>query len=65
MALAPDGPRDGEDRAARPLSVELPFPIATASEQGAFSYKDRDEAPVGIFGLPSDWLAPEDRFERT
>lgn len=50
--------------ATRPFEIELPFPVAAASEQGAFSYEDRDEAPAGIFGLPSDWPGPEDRFER-
>jgi hypothetical protein len=50
--------------AARPLSVELPFPIALATEDGAVSYEDRDDAPAGIFGLPADWPGPEDRFER-
>jgi hypothetical protein len=50
--------------AVRPLSIELPFPTATATEGGAVSYQDRDDAPAGIFGLPSDWPGPEDRFER-
>jgi len=50
--------------ATRPLSVELPLPTATADENGAVSYKHRNEGPFGIFGLPSDWPGPEDRFER-
>lgn len=50
--------------AARPLSIELPFPIATADENGAVGYEDRDEDPFEIFGLPSDWPGPENRFER-
>lgn len=51
--------------AERPLSVGLPFPIATADENGAVTYDDRDDGPFEIFGLPSDWPRPEDRFERS
>lgn len=36
--------------AARPLSVELFFPIAAADEKGGFSYEDRDDGPAEIFG---------------
>lgn len=51
--------------AARRLSTDLPFPTAIADERGGVTYEDRDGSPAGIFGLPSDWPGPEDRFERS
>jgi hypothetical protein len=51
--------------AARPLSVDLPFPTATFDENGAVTYQDRQDGPAEVFNLPSDWPGPEDRFERT
>lgn len=50
--------------AARPLSADLPFPVAIADEKGAVTYEERDDTPAAIFGLPNDWPGPEDRFER-
>lgn len=50
--------------AARPLTVELPFPVATASRSGEVGYEARGEGPSEIFGLPSIWPGPENRFER-
>ena len=49
--------------AARPLTVDLPFPVATASKSGEVSYEDRGDGPHDIFGLPSEWPGPENRFE--
>jgi hypothetical protein len=50
--------------AARSLATDLPFPTAIADERGAVTYEDRDDSPAEIFGLPSDWPGPKDRFKR-
>jgi hypothetical protein len=51
--------------AVRPLSTELPLPTAATDAGGAVTYQDREGNPSVIFGLPSDWPGPEDRFERS
>lgn len=49
--------------ASQPLSLQVPFPIRHANENGAVvSQEDASESPAAAFGLPDDWPGPEDRF---
>ncbi len=50
--------------ATRPLSADLPLSVAIADDRGSVTYRDRDDNPAELFGLPRDWPGPEDRFER-
>jgi hypothetical protein len=50
--------------AARPLTVDLPFPRGVASRQGEVQYEEVDEGPHPIVGLPEDWPGPDEPFAK-
>jgi hypothetical protein len=45
--------------AARPLTVDLPFPRGVANQQGGVQYEEVDGTPHSILGLPQDWPGSE------
>lgn len=50
--------------AARPLSVELPFPTAVADTNGSVQYTDAAESPAELVGLAEGWPGPDAPFSK-
>lgn len=50
--------------ATHPLAVPLPFPNATANEQGSVQYEEVTGTPAALLGVAEDWPGPEAPFEK-
>jgi hypothetical protein len=50
--------------AARPLTVDLPFPRGVATVERVVSYQEAAGGPHSILGLPEDWPGPKKAFSK-
>jgi hypothetical protein len=50
--------------AARPLTVDLPFPRGVATAEPVVSYEEVAGTPHSILGLPQDWPGPDEPFSK-
>lgn len=50
--------------ATHPLSVKLPFPNATADQEGVVHYEEVSGTPAALLGLAEDWPGPEGPFAK-
>jgi hypothetical protein len=44
--------------AARPLTLDAPFPTGVGDQDGRVKYRDADTTPASLFGLADDWPGP-------
>jgi hypothetical protein len=50
--------------AARPLTVDLPFPRGVATQQGGMHYEEVASGAHAILELPEDWPGPDEPFAK-